>query len=94
MRISRILAGQLPFVRFDENPVRGLPPLPRPLSTTQIKMNVERARIAALPGDTSSPSRQTKRQFARAVAKAQRSKLTRQVGKERPYFPADWRQYL
>lgn len=88
MRISRLLAGQLALLRFDYGDLIGR------LSDNQKAMNVERARIAALPADTSSPSRQTKRQFARAVAKAQRSKLTRQVGRERPYFPADWRQYL
>lgn len=88
MRISRILAGQLPLLRFDYGH-----PIGR-LSENQKAMSVERARIAALPGDTSFPSRQTVRATYRAHAKRLRSKLRRKAGSKRSQVPADWRPFF
>lgn len=94
MRISRLLAGSLPFFRFMANPVRDLPPIPLPLSVTQEKMAAERERIAALPYDDSFPSRQAKRARERMVAKARRTNLRKMAGNKRSFVAADWRAFL
>lgn len=88
MRVSRILAGQLPFFRFDMNNPMGR------LSENQKTMNVERARIAALPADTSIPSRQTARRAALLAAKRERAFMRKMAGSKRSLVPADWRQHL
>lgn len=94
MRISRLLAGQLPHFRFKVNPIPGLPPAPRPLSATQVEMNFERDRIARLPADTSLPSRQTRRARARTLAKLKRSNVTKLARGKPSRASADWRTYL
>lgn len=94
MRISRLLAGSLPFFTFMANAIPGTPPIANPLSDRQKMMDRERRRIAELPSDRSLPSRQTKRALARAVAKARRSDLMRKAVGKQSYVDSDWRAHL
>lgn len=87
MRSSRLLAGQLALLMFDYGD-----PIGR-LSENQKAMNVERKRIAALPADTSSPSRQTKRRAALLAAKRERAFVRKMAGSKRSLVPADWRAF-
>ena len=93
MRFSRTLAGQRTIVEVTPSPVFGQPPSIK-ISDNQLRMQMERERIAALPYDDSFPSRQAKRARARIIAKARRANLRKMAGSKRSFVAADWRSFL